>query len=261
MKLGYLLVICSCFAIQACGFFGRSQQPRSFYVLAMDPLERTDARLLPGLVRVSNMDTNSTYDKFQIVVRQSPFQLQYSDINVWAVKPGRMVSDVVAQALRDAGSFDAVTRELGERRPDYTLGGDLNAIEIYNSGDTWFAHLAVSLAFTRFSDGQVLWTYAFDRRKQVPSQDFSAAIRGMSELLSAAIQEALGGLAVSLRELDPSPRGGRLATPQWPTGLPAGPMRERRDVNLAEDKTEAAPTLPVTPVQIPEGQPAKPPRK
>lgn len=240
----------------ACGLFGRAQQPRNFFVLAVDPLEKTTGRILPGLVRVASMDTASTYDKFQIVVRESPYQLQYSDLNVWAVKPGRMVSDAMASALRDAGSFDAVTRELGERRPDYTMAGDLLAIEVYNSGDAWFAHLAISMAFTRFSDGQVLWTYNFDRRKQVPSQDFAAAIRGMSELLSAATQEAIGQLSASLSgNLDMTPRGGQLATPQWPVGRDPGPMRERRDVDVAEDKTEIPPAVPVKPVQVPEVKP------
>lgn len=251
-----LFVVLLALQSSACGLFGRAQQPRNFYVLAVDPLEKAPGRVLPGLVRVSSMDTASTYDKFQIVVRESPYQLQYSDLNVWAVKPGRMVSDAMASALRDAGSFDAVTRELGERRPDYTLAGDLNSIEVYNSGDAWFAHLAISLAFTRFSDGQVLWTYSFDRRKQVPSGDFAAAIRGMSELLSAATQEAVGQLGASLTgNLDQAPPGGQLATPRWPVGRDPGPMRERRDVDVATDTTEVPPAVPVTPVQIPDVKP------
>jgi ABC-type uncharacterized transport system auxiliary subunit len=242
----------------ACGLFGRVQQPRNFYVLAVDPLEKTSGRILPGLVRVSNMDTASTYDKFQIVVRESPYQLQYSEMNVWAVKPGRMVSDAMASALRDAGSFDAVTRELGERRPDYTMAGDLLGIEVYNSGDTWFAHLVLSLAFTRFSDGQVMWTYTFDRRKAVPAGDFSAAVRGISELLSLATQEAIGQLGASLAgngNLEQFPRGGGLATPQWPVGRDPGPMRERRDVDVAVDPAAVPPAVPVQPVLVPEVKP------
>ncbi len=258
MRRSWILVCSMLLALQsaACGLFGRAQQPRNFYVLAVDPLERSTGRILPGLVRVSNMDTTATYDKFQIVVRQSPYQLQYSDLNVWAVKPGRMVSDVMAGALREAGCFDAVTRELGERRPDYTLAGDLLSIEVYNSGDAWFAHLAIALAFTRFSDGQVLWTYNFDRRKEVPAGDFAAAIRGMSELLSNATQEAIGQLGASLAgNLPDAPRGGALATPQWPIGRDPGPMRERRDVDVATDKHGAAPVVPTTPVQVPEVKP------
>lgn len=257
MRRSWILVCLALLSLQgaACGFFGRAEQPRNFYVLAVDPLERAPGRILPGLVRVANMDTTATYDKFQIVVRQNPYQLQYSDLNVWAVKPGRMVSDVMATALREAGSFDAVTRELGERRPDYTMAGDLLSIEIYNSGDAWFAHLAMALAFTRFSDGQMLWTYNFDKRKEVPAGDFAAAIRGMSELLSMATQEAIGQLGASLAGNVPdSPRGGALATPQWPVGRDAGPMRERRDVDVPANK-DAPPVVPTAPVQVPEVKP------
>lgn len=223
-----------------CGLFGKAQQPRHYYILTVDPLDKRESANIPGLVRVANMDTSAAYDKFQIVIRETPYQLLYSDMHVWSVKPGRMVADVVAEALREAGTFDAVTRELGERRPDYNLHGNLTAIECYQSGDLWFVHLAFSLAFRRFTDGELLWQYDFDDRKQVPTGNFETSVRGMSELLSSALQKAVDDLGRSLRTGDRSSIG------RAPT------RRERRDVDIAEDVNRPPEPPPSTPVILPE---------
>ena len=177
------------------GCFGAAQQQRSYYVLHGTPQVVKEKAPIPGLVRVRNLDPASAYDKFQIVVRKSPFELRYSEGHVWAVKPNRMLSDIIARALAETDTFAAVTRELGTTRPRYSLDGDLESIEIYDSDDLWFGHLAVRLRLTNFATGEVLWTFAFDERKQVHSTTYSHAARTLSELLSAALERAIESMA------------------------------------------------------------------
>ncbi|MBC7794746.1 MAG: membrane integrity-associated transporter subunit PqiC, partial [Clostridia bacterium] len=229
-----------------CGLLGKAQQPRHYYVLAVDPLDKRESANLRGLVRIANMDTASAYDKFQIVIRESPYQLQYSDLNVWAVKPGRMVSDVIGEALRDASTFDAITRELGEKRPDYTMSGNLEALEIYQSGDQWFVHLSMSLSFRSFTDGELLWAFDFDQRKAVPTGNFATSVRGLSELMSVAIQQSVDSLGQALRTGDRSSIGH------------ATMRRERRDVDIAEDVNRPPEPPPSAPVILPEKKPLRP---
>ena len=167
---------------------------RNFYLLHGDPiLPPKGSRPVDGLVRVRDMDTPSVYEKFQIVVRRSPYQLRYSDQNVWAVKPNQMISDVVANALESSNSFTNVTRQLLDARPSYTISGKVQAIELYDSGDLWFAHLSIHLHLTRFGDGASIWAFEFDKRKEIAAGEFDHGVRALSELLyqaiSAAIQE------------------------------------------------------------------------
>lgn len=187
------------------GCFGARAEVRSYFVLAGEPLEaehRTEP-IFRGMVRVRNLNAEDVYDKFQIVVRKSPYELTYSDANVWAVKPYQMVSDIIARRLMESKTFTAATRELGETRPEYTLGGELHAIEVYDSNDIWFAHLAVTLTLNRFSDGERLWSFQFDERKPIATQSFSHAVRTISELLDLAIGQ-------SVRELERVSRGERI---------------------------------------------------
>lgn len=168
---------------------------RNYFVLFNAPNEvRAAHSRFDGLVRVRDMDSDSLYEKFQIVVRKSPYQLRYSEQNLWAVKPNQMVSDLLAQALDDTSTFSGVTRQLLESRPRFTMSGKVHAIELYDSGDVWFAHLSLNLRLARFNDGATIWSFEFDQRKPIEAGAFSHGIRALSELLHEAIGAALEDL-------------------------------------------------------------------
>lgn len=187
LAAGTLLTLVAC--------WGSSVKLARYYVLSVQPGERVDtAAPLPALVRVANLDVESAYDKFQMVVRRSPFELSYRDMDVWAVKPNTMMSDMIARALLETGLFTDVVRELGERRPDFTMGGTLQALELYDSGDLWFAHLAFKLHLTDMNRGNTVWTFSFDERKPVAQRTFENGVRSMSELYGEALAQAMRSL-------------------------------------------------------------------
>lgn len=178
-------------AVGVLSCFGTVTPQRSYFVMHGLTANRSAQGPIDGLVRVRTLDADTIYEKFQIVVRRNPYELQYSDTNVWAVKPNRMVSDMIARSLAEGEAFKTVARELGELRPDYILGGDLHAIEIYDSGDIWFAHLSLTITMSRYSNGEALFTYTFDERRPIPEQTFAQGARALSELLSTAMDEVL----------------------------------------------------------------------
>ncbi|MEE8410602.1 MAG: ABC-type transport auxiliary lipoprotein family protein, partial [Myxococcota bacterium] len=173
------------------GCFGSSAPSRSHFVLHGITATQAPGAPFAGLVRVRNLDAANIYEKSQIVVRKNPYELQYSEDNVWAVKPSNMVSDVIARALADSGRFTSVVRQLGEVRPDYILGGDLRAIEVYDSGDIWFAHVSLALHLTRVKNGETIYSFTFDQRRRLPERSFAQAARAISELLSIAIEKLI----------------------------------------------------------------------
>lgn len=229
-----LLFLLGLLAATSC--LGATTLPRSYYVLANEPLGfRHHAPVLPGIVYVRSLDVDAVYEKFQFVVRKSPYQLRYSDQNVWAVKPHQMVSDLLAQALDHTNTFEGVTRELIEARPTYTLSGQLNAVEIYDSDDIWFAHLAVSLHVSRFSDGARVWSYDFDQRKRLGTTSFEHGARALSELSHQITKDVVEQLAklggVNDAEIPRSP---------FDEALPGGAADEKK-------------RPPTEPIYVPEG--------
>jgi ABC-type uncharacterized transport system auxiliary subunit len=180
--------------LTACLGFGQRPTVKSYYVLNEEEVAPADKPIFPGVLRVRNLNTDEIYEKFQIIVRKSPYELRYSDLSVWAVKPYQMVADIVAETLEDSRTFETVVRELGDSRPDYTMGGDLHAIEIYDSDDIWYAHLAFSLTLHRYGSGEHVWSYSFDERKLLAQTSYGVAVRALSELLQLAMREAIGQL-------------------------------------------------------------------
>lgn len=210
------------FAALLAGCFGASQLARSYYVIANEPLGfRHHSPPMNGILYVRSLDADAVYEKFQFVVRKSPYQLRYSDQNVWAVKPHQMVSDLLAQALDHTNTFEGVTRELIQTRPSYTLSGQLNAVEIYDSDDIWFAHLAVSLHLSRFEDGARVWTYEFDQRKKLGTTSFEHGARALSELSQKITRDVVDQLA----KIGEGSRDERTISP-FDQMLPGGPAEE-----------------------------------
>ncbi|MBI2378627.1 MAG: membrane integrity-associated transporter subunit PqiC [Deltaproteobacteria bacterium] len=193
-------------SLSAC--FGARSLPKTHLELHGEYVSRPEnAPTITGFCRVEGLDSESAYDKFQVVVRRSPYELSYSDRHVWAVKPSQMVTEKVARALSDAKIFSSVSSDLGESRPTYSLTGQLQAIELYDSGDVWFAHLSVNLRLVRFSDGQRLWKFAYEHRKPIEPGNFGHGVRALSEMLaevnSMAAKE-LAALAYSLPNEPPA---------------------------------------------------------
>lgn len=229
------------------GCFGARRTERRYYVLHLAPPRADSNARIRGLLRVRNLNAESTYDKFQIVVRKNPYELSYRDTDVWAVKPNRMISDLLARRLQEYGLFSAVNRELGAQRPDYRLGGDLHAVELYDSGDKLYAHLALTLSLANFRTGDVMWTYSFDERRDVPSLKFSHAVRTLSELLDEAATDAF----LSLTELG-EPRASEPSKPSEKIDEPPVELRLDAEVSAVERSKAGAPDDEASPIRTPD---------
>jgi ABC-type uncharacterized transport system auxiliary subunit len=146
-----------------------------------------DAARLPVSVRVRDLDIAPAYDKDRMVYRFSPYQFQYYNYMLWAVKPHRMVTDLLARHLERAGLFQAVLREYADKPPEYELGGMLEAIEELDAGDEWFAHLVLNLQLHRRADGRVVWSKRIDAQKKVYNKQPVYVVKALSEILEAEL--------------------------------------------------------------------------
>ncbi len=188
------------------GCFGARSLPKTHLELHGEYVSRPEnAPTISGFCRVEGLSAESAYDKFQVVVRRSPYELSYSDRHVWAVKPSQQVSEKVARALADAKVFSSVSNELGDQRPTYTLAGQLQSIELYDSGDVWFAHLSLSLRLVRFADGQRLWRFSYEHRKPIEPGNFGHGVRALSEMLAEVNTMAVKELAELAQTLPSEP--------------------------------------------------------
>lgn len=186
-------------------------QVKQYYMLNYSPSSVRD-RLNPGVypctIRLREFEIEEAYTKPQIVYRRSPFELQYYVYRVWAVKPERMVTDLLHKHLLNASLASNIVRRFDEgNKPEYELSGIVEAIEEYDSDELWFAHLALRITMVRVKDGRVMYSRRFDHRKRVFQHEPEYVVREMSSLMEYVFTQAIHDIDAILSSEYGTPRG------------------------------------------------------
>jgi ABC-type uncharacterized transport system auxiliary subunit len=154
--------------------------------------DRQNSKPYPFSIRLKEFDIEEAYNRPQIVYRQSPFELRYYVYRVWAVKPSRMVTDLVYKHLLDVNLVSSVTRRYDEgSMPHFELSGMVEALEEYDSDELWFAHVALRFSLVNLSNGNIVYNRRLDLRKKVLEHNPELVIREMSALIEYAISQAI----------------------------------------------------------------------
>ncbi len=164
-------------------------------------MKRQIEKPYPFTVRLKEFEIEDAYNRPQIVYRQSPFELQYYVYRVWAVKPSRMVTDLVYKHLLNVNLVSSVIRRYDEgNKPDYELSGMIEALEEYDSDELWFAHIALRINLMHIGNGSVIYNKRFDLRKKVLEHRPELVIREMSALIEYAITQSMHDMDIKLAQ-------------------------------------------------------------
>jgi ABC-type uncharacterized transport system auxiliary subunit len=198
--LVFIFTLFVLFTIPGCGKVPLKQ----FYELNYLPgaiANRHFDKPYPFVLRLKEFDIEEAYNRPQIVYRQSPFELRYYVYRNWAVKPSRMITDLVYKHLLSANMISSVIRRYDEGvKPDYELSGMIEALEEYDSDELWFAHIALRINLIHTSEGRIVYNKRFDLRKKVLEHDPELVIREMSALVEYAVTQAVQDLDTKLAE-------------------------------------------------------------
>ena len=193
-RLFRLIILGALFLFFGPGCLFETVPVKQYFVLNYLPstqVDRLNPAPYPCTIRLRDFSIEEAYNRPQIVYRQSPFALQYYVYRVWAVKPARMVTDLVYKHLETRNLVSSVIRRFDEGpKPDYELSGVIEALEEYDSEELWFAHLAIRMNLVRLSDGQSVYMRRFDIRKRVYKHTPENVIRELSALMEYIMTQA-----------------------------------------------------------------------
>ena len=192
----WVRIISGVLLIGICGI-GCSSTPRirrSYYTVSYKPglIELPGSkRPYPYSVQVNRFNVSRLYNRSQILYRSSPNEIRYYNYKNWAIRPDDMLTDMAIKHLIAANLFAEVSTQFLDRRPDYYLNGEVVALEQYDSGDMWQAHLAISLRLIDSQDGTQIWQYVFDDRMLVLHPEMVYTVNAMSDLLEMHLNRAI----------------------------------------------------------------------
>ena len=169
---------------------------RRYFKLHIEPVRGSvegSERPYPFRLQVKGFEMPRAYDRTHIIRRRDQYELRRDELHHWMERPGDMITDAVKQYLRQADLFIYIggDRDFFEHRPDYVLSGSVKAIERFDSGDLWAAHLVMTMELVRQADGKVIWQADFDEEKQVFSPAMKHAVAALSGILGRRMQKAI----------------------------------------------------------------------
>ncbi|MCA9540129.1 MAG: membrane integrity-associated transporter subunit PqiC, partial [Myxococcales bacterium] len=171
---------------------------RSYYTLTY-PAERGDfATPHDVTIRVREVDLRESYRRTELVFRPDVHEIRYDRRQRWSERPQKMITSLVTDHLRASGLVSRVTDAVGQIAPDYTLAGEVEAIEQVVAGDTAYARLAMNWRLLRAKDDAVVWTWRFDRREPVGKPDQPGTVRATVRTLSALLDREFDRALVDL---------------------------------------------------------------
>jgi len=149
-------------------------------------------------LRLRSFDIGPAYDTERLVYRYSPYEFQYYNFMLWATKPQKMIGDLVIRHLRHSGLFAQVGMEFSEQPPHLELSGEIVAMEELDSGDEWYAHLALNLWLRAYRSEKIIWSKAIDVKKRVYNKSPVYVVKALSEILESEMQQVCKEMASAL---------------------------------------------------------------
>lgn len=143
----------------------------------------------PFKVQLLRFDIQKIYDRYNIVYRYSPYEIKYYNVSNWAVKPNEMLTDLLEKHIVSSNLAETVQRDYFDTSPDYVVTGNIEKIEKLDSGDFYYAHIAMNLSLIRYKDYQTIYQMKIDERKKIFKTETSFFVEGISAIISEKFSE------------------------------------------------------------------------
>ena len=173
-------------------------------------------RPYPFRVQVKGFEIPRAYDRTNIIRRRDQYELRRDPLHYWMERPSDMITDAVKQYLRQADLFTYVgrDRDFFEHRPDYVFSGSVKAIERFDSGDAWAAHLVMTMELVRQDDGKVIWEDDFDEERPVFSAQMEHTVEALSLILVQEMEKVIRALDFTFAQQQGIPTTGPVPAAQ-----------------------------------------------
>lgn len=181
----HLLLILTALMVMA-GCSSNPIQSKRYYVLSQ-PQVANVAETKPKFgfsIQIQSTGIDALYNRLQLVHRPSLNEFEYYNSDLWAVKPNKMVSELLLKQFHQSNLFAQTLQDIQTKLPDYVLVSEISAIEELEGTDETFAHLAMRFRLVRQKDGETVLSHQFDRREKMYTPSPRALVETLSDILA-----------------------------------------------------------------------------
>ncbi len=159
----------------------------NYYILDYIPhLDNEDLKQVtpfPYSVEITETQIPRTYQRNQIVEKNSINTISYSEDNLWADKLYNSIPQLLLQKSTRYNFFENVQRDFFTSIPDYYIDTFVGNIEQVKSSDFVSAHVKMDF-YLRNSKQKIVVVHRFNKDITVLDDDMSSTVQTFSEIIS-----------------------------------------------------------------------------
>ncbi len=134
------------------------------------------------VVRVTDAEISSTYNRRQMIIRTSENQIEYDYDNLWADRLPNAISNLVFQRISRYRMFTRVIRDY-QQQAKYDININVNAIEFLNYGSVFGAHLNIDFLLRRTKDNVVVFQHSSQKHKALLNEDMDMFVQSINDMI------------------------------------------------------------------------------
>jgi ABC-type uncharacterized transport system auxiliary subunit len=139
---------------------------------------------------------SETYRDYRIVIRESPFRVEYAGSASWSRTPDELIEEAVIRFWGRRSVFRKIGTHEDVDDHDLTMKIRVEAIEKCRVGKRWHARLALDMEIVDSQSDATLLRHSFDRREPLAGRK----TRLMPEKVSRILHEELMRIESRLRQ-------------------------------------------------------------
>jgi ABC-type uncharacterized transport system auxiliary subunit len=170
--------------ISACG----SARYPAYYTLHFEPSTPVAAPARGiGSLTIKELGCPDYLCEGRIVYRPTPIEVNFYQYHRWAVTPRDMVTDYLAQRVRERSLFTSVSGGASRATTDFVLTGTLDRLEEVDEARQVIALSTVSAQLVDTRTQRVLWSRVATERVAVEQRDVAGVVNGLAAAVRAAV--------------------------------------------------------------------------
>lgn len=170
---------------------------KKYHQIYLQENARASSFKIDKIIFVDQIQTVLFYDNFEIIYRETPYQVNYYTYDFWAEKPAVLIRDSIIDFFKKNNVFSEVHRELTGDDVDYTMRARIRAIEENDLSEGWLARLSMEIDILDFKSGEIILSREFDKSEALPRMD----VRELPAVLSHILEEELITLIQALSQI------------------------------------------------------------
>jgi len=167
--------------------YNKDEKELTYYMLDYIPhldkkeLKRTNP--FPYSVEITETQIPRTYQRNQIVEKNSINTISYSEGNIWADKLYNTIPQLLLQKSVRYNFFDNVQRDFFNAIPDYYIDTFVGNIEKVNTNDQVYAHVKMDF-YLRNSKQNIVVVHRANKKILMMDNRMSSIVQTFSEIIS-----------------------------------------------------------------------------